>query len=59
MILADPEAYWGTLAGRATHKLVQFSEDAVKEYKENLSTMEGIHAVRPLPSPFSARSIAD
>ncbi|KAI9634603.1 hydrolase [Dioszegia hungarica] len=44
MILADPEAYWGTLAGRATHKLVQFSEDAVKEYKENLSTMEGIHA---------------
>jgi haloacetate dehalogenase len=59
MILADPEAYWGTLAGRATHKLVQFSDDAVKEYKDNLSTMEGIHAVRPPHTPVSARSIAD
>jgi hypothetical protein len=47
MIMADPEAYWKTLASRGTHKNVVFKEEALKEYKGNFSSHEAVHAVCP------------
>lgn len=59
MILADPEAYWTTLASRGTHKNVKFTEEAVAEYKANLSNHEGIHAVRLFSLPMSPADTID
>lgn len=49
--MANPEAYWKTLASRGTHKNVIFKEEALKEYKGNFASHEAVHAVSHIP-PF-------
>jgi hypothetical protein len=45
--MADPEAYWSTLASRGTHKNVVFTTEALAEYKGNFASHEAVHAVSP------------
>jgi hypothetical protein len=45
MIMADPSAYWQTMAGRPTHRNVVWDDQALSTYQTAFNKPETIHAV--------------